>query len=58
MMKDKGSGIDYGKLTAEALNAHYKAQRRAQLQSQPLDKLTSDEKAELEELLAADNSKS
>jgi methylase of polypeptide subunit release factors len=57
-MKDKGSGIDYGKLTAEALNAHYKAQRRAQLQSQPLDKLTSDEKAELEELLAADNSKS
>jgi hypothetical protein len=58
MMKNKGSGIDYGKLTAEALNAHSRAKRRAQLQSQPLDKLTSAERAELEELLAADNSKS
>ena len=62
--KKKGSGVDYGALTAAALNAHtaspeFKAEWKAYLEWLPEDLLTPAQRQELEELRkeeAAENS--
>jgi hypothetical protein len=60
--KEKGGKVDYGKLTADALNAHttspeFKAKWRAYLEGMPEELLSANAKKDLAEFRAEDVAK-